>query len=142
LASASAACPLKSLARTPALVGFGYDRADTEPTYRVRLSPTSRRNGSSSRTPRKHGTTFNTVAAVYDTARHRWLSRAYASDMGRYGTRADMIVHEEQPFNAERGIAALAETLTATDACTYGRTVTCGRGSGCMAPEGARCGRA
>jgi sulfite oxidase len=36
--------------------------------------------------------------------------------MGRYGTRADMIVHEEQPFNAETGLAALAETLTATDA--------------------------
>jgi sulfite oxidase len=36
--------------------------------------------------------------------------------MGRYGTRADMIVHEEQPFNAESGRAALAETLTATDA--------------------------
>lgn len=36
--------------------------------------------------------------------------------MGRYGTRADMIVHEEQPFNAESGLAALAETLTATDA--------------------------
>ena len=27
-----------------------------------------------------------------------------------------MIVHEEQPFNAESGLAALAETLTATDA--------------------------
>ena len=36
--------------------------------------------------------------------------------MGRYGTRADMIVHEEQPFNAESGPTALAEPLTATDA--------------------------
>src|SRR3954454_4661007 len=27
-----------------------------------------------------------------------------------------MIVHEEQPFNAERGLAASAETLTATNA--------------------------
>jgi len=36
--------------------------------------------------------------------------------MGRYGTRADMIVHERQPFNAETGLAALTETLTATDA--------------------------
>jgi len=36
--------------------------------------------------------------------------------MGRYGTRDDMIVHEEQPFNAETGLAALADTLTATDA--------------------------
>ena len=36
--------------------------------------------------------------------------------MGRYGTRADMIVHEEEPFNAETGLAALAEPLTATNA--------------------------
>lgn len=35
--------------------------------------------------------------------------------MGRYGKRADMIVHEQQPFNAETGPVALAETLTATD---------------------------
>src|SRR3954468_12827802 len=40
----------------------------------------------------------------------------YDSDMGRYGTRADMIVHEEEPFNAESGLAALAEPLTATNA--------------------------
>ncbi len=40
----------------------------------------------------------------------------YDPDMGRYGTRADMIVHEEQPFNAESGLAALAEPLTPTDA--------------------------
>ena len=40
----------------------------------------------------------------------------YDADMGRYGTRADMIVHEKQPFNAESGLAALAEPLTATNA--------------------------
>jgi sulfite oxidase len=36
--------------------------------------------------------------------------------MGRFGTRAGMIVHEEQPFNAESGLAALAEPVTPTDA--------------------------
>jgi sulfite oxidase len=37
--------------------------------------------------------------------------------MGRYGKRADLIVHELEPFNAETGLAALAEgPLTATDA--------------------------
>ncbi len=37
--------------------------------------------------------------------------------MTRYGKRADLIVHQEQPFNAETGLAALAEgSLTATDA--------------------------
>jgi sulfite oxidase len=37
--------------------------------------------------------------------------------MGRYGKRADLIVHEDEPFNAETGPAALAEgPLTATDA--------------------------
>ena len=37
--------------------------------------------------------------------------------MGRYGKRADLIVHEREPFNAETGLAALAEgPLTATDA--------------------------
>src|SRR3954467_13032682 len=37
--------------------------------------------------------------------------------MGRYGKRADLIVHQEEPFNAETGPAALAEgPLTATDA--------------------------
>ena len=36
---------------------------------------------------------------------------------GRYGKRADLIVHEDEPFNAETGLAALAEgSLTATDA--------------------------
>jgi sulfite oxidase len=54
-----------------------------------------------------------------------------------------MIVHEEQPFNAERGLAASAETLTATNAFYV-------RGHGdvpdidpdCMAHEGAWRGRA
>jgi len=37
--------------------------------------------------------------------------------MGRYGKRADLIVHQEEPFNAESGLAALAEgPLTATEA--------------------------
>jgi sulfite oxidase len=36
--------------------------------------------------------------------------------MSRFGTRADMIVHEDEPFNAETGPAALVEALTATDA--------------------------
>jgi sulfite oxidase len=37
--------------------------------------------------------------------------------MSRYGKRADVIVHEEEPFNAETGLAALAEgPITATDA--------------------------
>ncbi|HEV7753488.1 MAG TPA: sulfite oxidase [Baekduia sp.] len=36
--------------------------------------------------------------------------------MGRFGKRADLIVHEDDPFNAETGLAALASSLTATDA--------------------------
>jgi sulfite oxidase len=37
--------------------------------------------------------------------------------MARYGKRADLIVHEHEPFNAETGLAALAEgSLTPTDA--------------------------
>src|SRR3954470_8235118 len=37
--------------------------------------------------------------------------------MDRYGKRADLIVHEREPFNAETGLAALDEgPLTATDA--------------------------
>jgi sulfite oxidase len=37
--------------------------------------------------------------------------------MARYGKRADLIVHEDEPFNAETGLAALAEgSLTPTDA--------------------------
>jgi sulfite oxidase len=35
----------------------------------------------------------------------------------RFGKRSDLIVHEEEPFNAETGLVALAEgPLTATDA--------------------------
>jgi len=37
--------------------------------------------------------------------------------MSHYGKRADLIVHEQEPFNAETGLAALAEgPVTATDA--------------------------
>ena len=37
--------------------------------------------------------------------------------MGRYGKRSDLIVHEDEPFNAETAPAALAEgAVTATDA--------------------------
>ncbi len=37
--------------------------------------------------------------------------------MSRYGKRGDVVVHEEEPFNAETGPAALAEApVTATDA--------------------------
>src|ERR671936_1026521 len=37
--------------------------------------------------------------------------------MSRYGKRADLIVHQEEPFNAETGLTALAEgPVTATDA--------------------------
>ena len=37
--------------------------------------------------------------------------------MSRYGKRTDLIVHEQEPFNAETGLAALAEgPVTATDA--------------------------
>ena len=37
--------------------------------------------------------------------------------LSRYGKRADLIVHEQEPFNAETSLAALAEgPLTATDA--------------------------
>jgi sulfite oxidase len=37
--------------------------------------------------------------------------------LGRHGKRADLVVHSEEPFNAETGLAGLAEgPLTATDA--------------------------
>jgi sulfite oxidase len=36
--------------------------------------------------------------------------------VSRYGKRPDLIVHEEEPFNAETGLAALAGPLTPTDA--------------------------
>jgi sulfite oxidase len=48
----------------------------------------------------------------------------------RYGKRADLIVHQREPFNAETGLAALAEgALTATDAFYV-------RGHGPMPPSG------
>ena len=41
----------------------------------------------------------------------------YALGVSRYGKRTDLVVHEEEPFNAETGLAALAEgPLTATNA--------------------------
>ena len=36
--------------------------------------------------------------------------------MGRYGKRADLIVHEHEPFNAETPLTALGGPLTPTDA--------------------------
>jgi sulfite oxidase len=40
-----------------------------------------------------------------------------ADRLSRYGKRGDLIVHEQEPFNVETGLAALAEgPLTATDA--------------------------
>src|SRR5258708_1642629 len=36
--------------------------------------------------------------------------------MSRQGKREDLIVHEQEPFNAETGLAALEQPLTATDA--------------------------
>jgi sulfite oxidase len=36
--------------------------------------------------------------------------------MGRYGKRADLLVHEDEPFNAETALAGLSSPLTATDA--------------------------
>jgi hypothetical protein len=61
--------------------------------------------------------------------------------MSRYGKRRDLVVHEEEPFNAETGLAALAEgPLTATDAFyVRGGTPRCPRstrprgGCTCMA---------
>jgi sulfite oxidase len=48
-------------------------------------------------------------------ARRAWIP--YACRMSRYGKRRDLVVHEEEPFNAETGLAALADgPLTATDA--------------------------
>ena len=44
-------------------------------------------------------------------------SGSYPCRVSRYGKRPDLVVHEEEPFNAETGLAALAEgPLTATDA--------------------------
>jgi sulfite oxidase len=47
----------------------------------------------------------------------RALEPGYAGRLSRFGKRGDMLVHEEEPFNAETRPAALAEgPLTATDA--------------------------
>jgi sulfite oxidase len=47
----------------------------------------------------------------------RAFESADAGCLTRYGKRADLIVHEREPFNAETGLVALAEgPLTATDA--------------------------
>jgi sulfite oxidase len=36
--------------------------------------------------------------------------------MGRFGKRDDLIVHEQEPFNAETGLGSLVDSVTATDA--------------------------
>lgn len=36
--------------------------------------------------------------------------------MGRFGKRDDLVVHEQEPYNAETGIESLADPVTATDA--------------------------
>src|SRR4029453_1522426 len=47
----------------------------------------------------------------------RAFEPASGGPLSRYGKRADLIVHEEEPLNAETSPAALAEgELTATDA--------------------------
>jgi sulfite oxidase len=47
----------------------------------------------------------------------RAFEPGYAGRPSRFGKRADLVVHEEEPFNAEPGPATLAEgSLTATDA--------------------------
>jgi sulfite oxidase len=47
----------------------------------------------------------------------RYATSIYARRVPHYGKRQDMVVHEEEPFNAETGLAALAEgPLTPTDA--------------------------
>ena len=59
------------------------------------------------------------------------LQPADAARLSRYGKRPDLIVHEQEPFNAETGAAALAEgPVTATDAFYV-------RGHGPV-PQGAR----
>jgi sulfite oxidase len=50
-------------------------------------------------------------------APRRAFESADADCLSRYGKRADLIVHEGEPFNAETGLVALAEgPLTTTDA--------------------------
>ena len=36
--------------------------------------------------------------------------------MGRFGKRDDLLVHQEEPFNAETGLTSLSDSVTATDA--------------------------
>ena len=36
--------------------------------------------------------------------------------MGRFGKRDDLVVHTEEPFNAETGLASLTDLVTDTDA--------------------------
>ena len=36
--------------------------------------------------------------------------------VGRFGKRDDLVVHQEEPFNAETGLGSLSEPVTATDA--------------------------
>ena len=36
--------------------------------------------------------------------------------MGRFGKRHDLVVHQEEPFNAETGLGSLADPVTGTDA--------------------------
>src|SRR4051795_12534328 len=56
-------------------------------------------------------------APAADLHRPRHDPEAYAAAMGRYGKRDGLIVHEDEPFNAETGAADLAEASgTATDA--------------------------
>ena len=47
----------------------------------------------------------------------RAFESAQARCLNRYGKRADLVVHEQEPLNAETNLAALAEgPLTATEA--------------------------
>jgi sulfite oxidase len=41
---------------------------------------------------------------------------SYAPGMGRFGKRDDLIVHEQEPFNAETGLGSLVDSVTDIDA--------------------------
>jgi hypothetical protein len=45
--------------------------------------------------------------------------------MGRFGKRDDLILHEEEPFNAETNLESLVGSLTATDAFYVRSHVRC-----------------
>ncbi|HEX6653248.1 MAG TPA: sulfite oxidase [Thermoleophilaceae bacterium] len=47
---------------------------------------------------------------------HKLALKRDATCMGGYGKRTDLIVHQEEPFNAETPLAALGDPVTATDA--------------------------